>query len=184
MRRIPIVFSPWQEHVIPYLNVPTFIACSRRNLVGGILASSANPSFSDPARTSMVLGCRDDDEFRAPCQHTLYPRLRFFFTGPVAKLSPTFLFWGEDTLPSTEHIARRCSKASKSLKQTLKRWKWRHMEWKHYGCEIEIPIDSGMGLSITIDELRVFINKTLSTDSLINQLLIKRGVLSISIDSR
>ena len=28
--------------------------------------------------------------------------------------------------------------------------------------DIEIPIDSGMGLSITIDKLRVFINKTLS----------------------
>ena len=49
---------------------------------------------------------------------------------------------------------------------------------------IEIPIDSGMGLSITIDKLRVFINKTLSTQSLINQLLIKRVDLSISIDSR
>ena len=46
------------------------------------------------------------------------------------------------------------------------------------------PIDSGMGLSITIDKLRVFINKTLSTQSLINQLLIKRVGLSISIDSR
>jgi hypothetical protein len=29
------------------------------------------------------------------------------------------------------------------------------------------PIDSGMGLSITIDKLLVFINKTLSTQSLI-----------------
>jgi hypothetical protein len=46
------------------------------------------------------------------------------------------------------------------------------------------PIDSGMGLSITIDKLLVFINKTLSTQSLINQLLIKRVGLSISIDSR
>jgi len=37
------------------------------------------------------------------------------------------------------------------------------------------PIDSGMGLSITIGKLRVFINnKTLSTQSLINKLLIKR----------
>ena len=49
---------------------------------------------------------------------------------------------------------------------------------------LEIPIDSGIGLSITIDKLRVFINKTLSTESLINQLLIKRACLSISIDSR
>ena len=49
---------------------------------------------------------------------------------------------------------------------------------------VEIPIDSGMGLSITIDKLRVFINKTLSTQSLINQLLIKRVDFSISIDSR
>jgi hypothetical protein len=48
----------------------------------------------------------------------------------------------------------------------------------------EIPIDSGMGLSITIDKIRAFINKTLSTQSLINQLLIKRVDLSISIDSR
>jgi hypothetical protein len=48
---------------------------------------------------------------------------------------------------------------------------------------VEIPIDSGMVLSITIDNLRVFINKTLSTQSLINQLLIKRVGLSISIDS-
>ena len=40
-----------------------------------------------------------------------------------------------------------------------------------------------MGLSITIDKLRVFINKTLSTQSLINQLLIKRVVLSIVIDN-
>ena len=45
------------------------------------------------------------------------------------------------------------------------------------------PIDSGMGLSITIDKLRVFINKTLSTQSLINQLLIKRVGLSIVIDN-
>ena len=45
-------------------------------------------------------------------------------------------------------------------------------------------IDSGMGLSITIDKFRVFINKTLSTQSLINQLLIKRVGLSISVDSR
>ena len=49
---------------------------------------------------------------------------------------------------------------------------------------LEIPIDSGIGLSITIDKLRVFINTTLSTESLINQLLIKRVGLSISIDSR
>ncbi len=45
-------------------------------------------------------------------------------------------------------------------------------------------LDSGMSLSITIDKLRVFINKTLSTQSLINQLSIKRVDLSISIDSR
>ena len=45
------------------------------------------------------------------------------------------------------------------------------------------PIDSGMGLSITIDKLRVFINKTLSTQSLINQPLIKRVGLSIVIDN-
>ena len=45
------------------------------------------------------------------------------------------------------------------------------------------PIDSGMGLSITIDKLLVFINKTLSTQSLINQLLIKRVGLSIVIDN-
>ncbi len=36
---------------------------------------------------------------------------------------------------------------------------------------VGIPIDSGIDLSITIDKLRVFINKTLSTESLINQLL-------------
>jgi hypothetical protein len=48
---------------------------------------------------------------------------------------------------------------------------------------VGIPIDSGMGLSITIDKLRVFINKTLSTQSLINQLLIKRVGLSIVIDN-
>ena len=35
------------------------------------------------------------------------------------------------------------------------------------------PIDSGIGLSITIDKIRVFINKTLSPESLINQLLIR-----------
>ena len=34
-----------------------------------------------------------------------------------------------------------------------------------------MPIDSGIALSIRIDNLRVFINKTLSTESLINQLL-------------
>ena len=50
--------------------------------------------------------------------------------------------------------------------------------------EIGHPIDSGIDLSITIDKIRVFINKTLSTQSLINQLLIKRVDLSISIDSR
>jgi hypothetical protein len=43
------------------------------------------------------------------------------------------------------------------------------------------PIDSGIGLSITIDKLRVFINKTLSTQSLINQTLIKRVGVSIVI---
>ena len=45
------------------------------------------------------------------------------------------------------------------------------------------PIDSGMDLSITIDKLLVFINQTLSTQSLINQLLIKRVVLSIVIEN-
>jgi hypothetical protein len=40
-------------------------------------------------------------------------------------------------------------------------------------CILGIPIDGGIGLSITIDKLRVFINKTLSTESLINQLLIR-----------
>jgi hypothetical protein len=50
-------------------------------------------------------------------------------------------------------------------------------------CEVGYPIDSGMGLSITIDKLRVLINKTLSTQSLINQLLIKRVGLSIVIDN-
>jgi hypothetical protein len=35
------------------------------------------------------------------------------------------------------------------------------------------PIDSGIDLSITIDKIRVFINKPLSTESLINQLLIR-----------
>jgi hypothetical protein len=49
---------------------------------------------------------------------------------------------------------------------------------------IEVPIDSGIALSIRIDNLGVFINKTLSTESLINQLFIKRVCLSISIDSR
>ena len=53
---------------------------------------------------------------------------------------------------------------------------------------IETLIDSGIALSIRIDNLRVFINKTLSTESLINQLLIKRDYLSrdrpIIIDSR
>ena len=51
----------------------------------------------------------------------------------------------------------------------------------HAQCQIEQtavfevghPIDSGIGLSITIDKIRVFINKTLSTESLINQLLIR-----------
>ncbi len=50
--------------------------------------------------------------------------------------------------------------------------------------KVETPIDSGIDLSIRIDNLRVLINKTLSTDSLINQQLIKRACLSISIDSR
>jgi hypothetical protein len=53
-----------------------------------------------------------------------------------------------------------------------------------YICIIEIPIDSGIDLSITIDKLRVFIDKTLSTESLINRPLIKRLGLSMSIDSR
>ncbi len=51
-------------------------------------------------------------------------------------------------------------------------------------CTVEVTIDSGIVLSIRIDNLGVFINKTLSTESLINQLLIKRDFLSISIDSR
>jgi hypothetical protein len=39
---------------------------------------------------------------------------------------------------------------------------------------VGIPIDIGIDLSIIIDsKLRVFINKTLSTESLINQLLIR-----------
>ena len=46
-------------------------------------------------------------------------------------------------------------------------------------CGLGYPIDSGMGLSITIDKLRVFINKTLSTQSLINQLLIKRVLVVV-----
>ena len=50
--------------------------------------------------------------------------------------------------------------------------------------KLETPIDSGIGLSIRMDNLRVFINKTLSIESLINQLLMKRAYLSISIDSR
>ncbi len=50
--------------------------------------------------------------------------------------------------------------------------------------KVETPIDSGIDLSIRIDNLRVFINKTLSIESLVNQLLIKRSCLSISIDSR
>ncbi len=50
-------------------------------------------------------------------------------------------------------------------------------------CRIGHPIDSGMRLSITIHKLRVFIKKTLSTQSLINQLLIKRVGLSIVIDN-
>ena len=49
---------------------------------------------------------------------------------------------------------------------------------------LETLIDSGIDLSITIDKLRVFINETLSTESLINQLLMKRVGLSIIIDSR
>jgi hypothetical protein len=53
-----------------------------------------------------------------------------------------------------------------------------------YSYRIEVPIDSGIALSIRIDNLGVFINKTLSTESLINQLLIKRACLSFSIDSR
>ena len=35
------------------------------------------------------------------------------------------------------------------------------------------PIDSGIGLSITMIKIRVFISETLSTESLINQLLIR-----------
>ena len=35
------------------------------------------------------------------------------------------------------------------------------------------PIDSGIGLSITMEKIRVFINKTLSNESLMNQLLIR-----------
>ena len=42
------------------------------------------------------------------------------------------------------------------------------------GTIVGNPIDSGIDLSITIDKIRVFINKTLSTESLINQLLIRR----------
>ena len=58
---------------------------------------------------------------------------------------------------------------------------WTRTVFSTFG--LEIPIDSGMGLSITIDKLLVFINKTLSTQSLINQLLIKRVGLSIVIDN-
>jgi hypothetical protein len=52
-----------------------------------------------------------------------------------------------------------------------------------YFCSaaLGIPIDSGIGLSITIDKLRVFINKTLSTESLINQLLIRGLAYQLSL---
>ena len=42
-----------------------------------------------------------------------------------------------------------------------------------FASKVGIPVDSGIGLSITIDNLRVLINKTLSTESLINQSLIR-----------
>ena len=47
------------------------------------------------------------------------------------------------------------------------------MKWILGDITVETPIDSGIDLSIRIDHLRVFINKTLSTESLINQLLIR-----------
>ena len=47
------------------------------------------------------------------------------------------------------------------------------MKWILGDITVETPIDSGIDLSIRIDNLRVFINKTLSTERLINQLLIK-----------
>jgi hypothetical protein len=62
-----------------------------------------------------------------------------------------------------------------------------HAHVPHTLPRVENPIDSGIVLSIRIDNLRklqVFINKTFPTESLINQLLIKRACLSISIDSR
>ena len=52
-----------------------------------------------------------------------------------------------------------------------------------YNYVLEVSIDSGIPLSIRIDNLGVFINKMLSTESLINQLLIKRVGLSIVIDN-
>jgi len=56
--------------------------------------------------------------------------------------------------------------------------------YKSHTTEVGIPIDSGIDLSITIVRLRVFINKTLSSESLLNQLLI-RGLdyqLSLIVD--
>ncbi len=49
---------------------------------------------------------------------------------------------------------------------------WRKLLGHVLNGRVEVPIDSGIALSIRIDNLGVFINKTLSTESLINQLLI------------
>jgi hypothetical protein len=72
--------------------------------------------------------------------------------------------------------------------QIVLEWCWASLGGVLTQCpvRVEIPIESGMGpgSSIRIDKFRVFINKTLSTQSLINQLLIKRVDLSISVDSR
>ena len=81
------------------------------------------------------------------------------------------------------HIDAFCrNKDTQGMYPVHTKFWWPCRDW--IGWKLEIPIDSGMGLSITIDKLRVFINKTLSTQSLMNQLLIKRVGLSISIDSR
>ena len=51
-------------------------------------------------------------------------------------------------------------------------------EYEQGGWQVRQDIDSGIGLSITIDWLRVFINKTLSIESAYQQEVINTRVLS------
>ena len=98
--------------------------------------------------------------------------------GAVQKLTPQVTLYEPHT--AEESLSRLCWHHNSLPPAFL------HLVFLSFfpGFFVGNSMDSGMGLSTTIDKLRVFTNENLSTESLIIQLLIKRVDLSISIDSR